>query len=58
LVRGTIRAEFADVASGLNQKRRGLTNDIKLAEGGEYKKLIIEYPDRLALLGYEYIERH
>lgn len=46
------------MASGLNQKRRGLTNDIKLAEGGEYKKLIIEYPDRLALLGYEYIERH
>ena len=54
----TIRAEFTDVASGLNQKRRGLTNVLKLAERGEYKKLIIEYPDRLARFGYLYIERH
>jgi len=54
----TVRAEFTDVASGLNQKRRGLTNVLKLAERGEYKKLIIEYPDRLARFGYSYIERH
>jgi len=54
----TIRAEFRDVASGLNQKRRGLANVLKLAEQGEYKKLIIEYPDRLARFGYTYIERH
>ncbi|SHF03670.1 Predicted site-specific integrase-resolvase [Desulfofundulus australicus DSM 11792] len=54
----TFRAEFTDVASGLNQKRRGLANVLKLAEQGEYKKLIIEYPDRLARFGYEYIERH
>ncbi|WP_343105495.1 IS607 family transposase [Neomoorella humiferrea] len=53
-----IMAEFADVASGLNQKRRGLANALKLAEQGEYKKLIIEYPDRLARFGYSYIERH
>ncbi len=33
----TIRAEFMDVASGLNQKRRGLLNVIKLAERGEFK---------------------
>ncbi len=31
---------------------------LKLAERGEYKKLIIEYPDRLARFGYSYIERH
>ena len=54
----TIKAEFMDVASGLNQKRRGLTNVLKLAERGEYKKLVIEYPDRLARFGYSYIERH
>ena len=54
----TIKAEFMDIASGLNQKRRGLTNVLKLAERGEYKKLIIEYPDRLARFGYSYIERH
>jgi predicted site-specific integrase-resolvase len=53
-----VRAEFADVASGLNQKRRGLANVLKLAEQGEYQKLIIEYPDRLARFGYSYIERH
>ncbi|QSZ28053.1 IS607 family transposase [Aceticella autotrophica] len=51
-------AEFTDAASGLNQKRRGLTNVFKLAERGEYKKLIIEYPDRLTRFGYSYIERH
>ncbi len=54
----TVRAEFTDVASGLNQKRRGLMNVLKLAERGEYMKLIIEYPDRLARFGYSYIERH
>ncbi|BCV22600.1 IS607 family transposase ISTko1 [Moorella sp. Hama-1] len=54
----TIKAELADVASGLNQKRRGLANVLKLAEQGEYKKLLIEYPDRLARFGYSYIERH
>lgn len=53
-----VRAELTDVASGLNQKRRGLANVLKLAERGEYKKLIIEYPDRLARFGYSYIERH
>ncbi|MGI9863017.1 IS607 family transposase [Moorella naiadis] len=53
-----VRAEFVDVASGLNQKRRGLTNVLKLAEQGEYRRLIIEYPDRLARFGYGYIERH
>jgi predicted site-specific integrase-resolvase len=53
-----VRAEFADVASGLNQKRRGLTNVLKLAEQGEYRRLIIEYPDRLARFSYGYIERH
>ncbi|NSW83846.1 MAG: IS607 family transposase [Syntrophothermus sp.] len=53
-----VKAELTDVASGLNQKRRGLTNVLKLAERGEYKKLILEYPDRLARFGYSYIERH
>ncbi|WP_333871632.1 IS607 family transposase, partial [Desulforamulus putei] len=50
-----VKAELTDIASGLNQKRRGLTNVLKLAEHGEYKKLIIEYPDRLARFGYSYI---
>lgn len=54
----TIGGQFSDIASGLNQNRRGLTNVIKLAERGEYQKLLIEYPDRLARFGYSFIERH
>ncbi|WP_027718488.1 IS607 family transposase [Desulfovirgula thermocuniculi] len=51
-------AEHSDVASGLNQNRRGLERVLKAAERGEFKKLLIEYPDRLARFGYAYLERH
>ncbi|HBT46411.1 MAG TPA: IS607 family transposase [Peptococcaceae bacterium] len=51
-------AEYSDVASGLNQNRRGLERVLKMAERGEFKKLLIEYPDRLARFGYAYLERH
>lgn len=54
----TVCGEFSDIASGLNQKRRGLTSVLKVAERGECHKLLIEYPDRLARFGYSYIERH
>jgi predicted site-specific integrase-resolvase len=50
--------EYSDVASGLNQKRRGLERMLKAAERGEFKKLLIEYPDRLERFGYAYLERH
>jgi len=53
-----VAAEHADAASGLNQKRRGLERVLKMAERGEFKKLLIEYPDRLARFGYAYLERH
>jgi predicted site-specific integrase-resolvase len=53
-----IVAEYSDVASGLNQNRRGLERMLKAAERGEFKKLLIEYPDRLARFGYIYLERH
>lgn len=53
-----IITEYTDIASGLNQKRRGLAKVMKAAEQGEFKKLLIEYPDRLARFGYSYIERH
>lgn len=51
-------AEHSDVASGLNQNRWGLERVLKMAERGEFKKLLIEYPDRLAGSGYAYLERH
>ncbi|HBT47287.1 MAG TPA: IS607 family transposase [Peptococcaceae bacterium] len=53
-----IVGEYSDVASGLNQNRRGLERVLKSAERGEFKKLLIEYPDRLARFGYVYLERH
>lgn len=53
-----VAAEHFDVASGLNQKRRGLERVLKAAERGDFRKLLIEYPDRLARFGYAYLERH
>ncbi len=51
-------AEHFDVASGLNQNRRGLERMLKASERGEFRRLLIEYPDRLARFGYAYLERH
>lgn len=50
-------AEHSDVASGLNQNRRGLERVLKSAERGEFRKLVIESPDRLTRFGYAYLER-
>ena len=47
----------SDVASGLNPKRRGLAKLIKAAQNGTIVTVVIEYPDRLARFGYEYLER-
>ncbi len=51
-------AEYSDVASGLTQNRRGLERVLKSAERGEFKKLLLEDPDRLARFGDEYLEGH
>ena len=40
----TVKAELVDIASGLNQKRRGLANVLKLAEQGKYKKTAHRIP--------------
>ena len=50
--------KWEKVASGLNQKRRGLDRMLKAAEQGEFKGLLIEYPDRLTRFGFDYLERH
>lgn len=47
----------SDVASGLNTKRRGLAKMVKAAQEGTISTVVIEYPDRLARFGYEYLER-
>ncbi|KXB01990.1 hypothetical protein AKJ45_03795 [candidate division MSBL1 archaeon SCGC-AAA261F19] len=45
-----------DVASGINENRRGLTKLIELSKNGEISRIVIEYKDRLARFGYEYLE--
>ena len=47
--------EATDVASGLNQHRRGLGRLIGEAEKRQFAYLLIEDPDRLARFGYVYL---
>lgn len=47
--------EATDVASGLNPRRRGLRTIMQAAEQKQIQWLLIEYPDRLARFGYEYL---
>lgn len=48
---------LTDVASGLNEKRRGLAKAFKLAEKGKIGRLIVEHKDRLARFGFNYLKR-
>ena len=50
-----IALEATDISSGLNPNRRGLRKAIAAARRGEIRFLLIEYPDRLARFGYEYL---
>ena len=45
-----------DVASGVNEKRRGLKKLFKLVREGKAKNVVVEYEDRLARFGIEYIK--
>ena len=45
-----------DVASGVNEKRRGLKKLFKLVREGKAENVIVEYEDRLARFGIEYIK--
>lgn len=54
---GTPDRIYTDRASGLNEKRRGLTQLINDAERGEYNTLCITYRDRLTRFGYTYLEQ-
>lgn len=44
-----------DVASGINENRRGLRKLVELSEKGEIDRIVVEYKDRLARFGYDYI---
>jgi len=47
---------ISEIASGVNEHRRGLRTLLTKIKTGEAEKVIIEYPDRLARFGYEYLK--
>jgi len=47
-----------DIASGLNSNRRGLNKLLKLVKEKKVDCVVVEYQDRLARFGYEYIQRY
>jgi excisionase family DNA binding protein len=51
-----IVARFQDVASGLNEQRPGLHKALEALRNGQGNILLIEYRDRLARFGYQYLE--
>lgn len=47
---------ISEIASGVNENRRGLRKLLNKVKRGEVEKVVIEYPDRLARFGYEYLK--
>lgn len=56
LTYGTPTKTYTDRASGLNEKRPGLTQLIKDVEQGKYDKVCITYKDRLTRFGFTYLQ--
>ena len=47
---------ISEIASGVNENRRQLKKLLNMVKRGEVEKVVIEYPDRLARFGYEYLK--
>ncbi len=47
---------ISEIASGVNENRRGLRKLLNQVKQGKVEKVVIEYPDRLARFGYEYLK--
>ena len=45
-----------EIASGINEKRKGIHKLIKMCFEGKVERILIEYKDRLARFGYEYLD--
>ncbi len=45
-----------EIASGINEKRKGIHRLIGLCFQGKVERVLIEYKDRLARFGYEYLD--
>jgi predicted site-specific integrase-resolvase len=46
-----------EIASGVNENRRGLEKLLNMIERGEVERVVIEYPDRLARFGFNYLKK-
>lgn len=44
-----------ELSSGINEKRKGIRKLVKLVFSGRVNRILIEYKDRLARFGYEYL---
>ncbi len=55
--RGWTYEVIAEVASGVNENRRGLIQILNRAKNGELERVVVEYEDRLARFGLGYIRR-
>ena len=53
-----IKTLYKEVASGINEDRKELMKLLKEIENKEVNYLIVEYKDRLARFGYNYIEQY
>ncbi len=49
---------ISEIASGVNENRRELRTLLNMAKRGEVSKVVIEYEDRLARFGYEYLKAY
>ena len=49
---------FQDIASGLNENRRGLKNLLNAVKENKNCTVIVEYKDRLARFGFSYLEQY
>ena len=47
---------ISEIASGVNENRRKLRKLLNMVKKGEVEKVVVEYPDRLARFGYEYLK--
>jgi len=45
-----------EVASGVNENRRGLQKLLNMVKRGEVERVVIEHPDRLARFGFHYLK--
>jgi predicted site-specific integrase-resolvase len=44
-----------EIASGVNENRRGLEKLLNMVKKGEVERVVVEYPDRLARFGFQYL---